>query len=66
MPNIYLTICPRRCCNPALLIYHTQVSSIFTGEEELFAWDRTVSRLTEMQTAQYWMERDKEEAEDYI
>lgn len=43
-----------------------KVSSIFTGEEEMFAWDRTVSRLTEMQTAQYWMERDKEEAEDYL
>ncbi|KAJ8314746.1 hypothetical protein KUTeg_006896 [Tegillarca granosa] len=29
-------------------------SSIFTGEEELFAFERTVSRLTEMQTAEYW------------
>ncbi|XP_046560016.1 AFG1-like ATPase, partial [Haliotis rubra] len=29
-------------------------SSIFTGEEELFAFDRTVSRLTEMQTEEYW------------
>lgn len=29
-------------------------SNIFTGEEELFAFDRTVSRLAEMQTAQYW------------
>lgn len=28
--------------------------SLFTGEEELFAFDRTVSRLIEMQTAQYW------------
>jgi len=43
-----------------------KVSSIFTGEEEMFAWDRTVSRLTEMQTAQYWMERDKAESEDYL
>jgi len=42
------------------------VSSIFTGEEEMFAWDRTVSRLTEMQTAQYWMERDRQEEADYL
>ncbi|KAJ8679993.1 hypothetical protein QAD02_015780 [Eretmocerus hayati] len=31
-------------------------SNIFTGEEELFAFDRTVSRLAEMQTAAYWDE----------
>lgn len=29
-------------------------SSIFTGEEELFAFSRTVSRLTEMMTEEYW------------
>ncbi|XP_076247582.1 putative ATPase N2B [Calliopsis andreniformis] len=29
-------------------------SNLFTGEEELFAFDRTISRLSEMQTAQYW------------
>lgn len=29
-------------------------SNIFTGEEELFAFDRTVSRLSEMQTKEYW------------
>ncbi len=29
-------------------------ASIFSGEEELFAFDRTVSRLTEMQTKDYW------------
>eukprot|EP00118_Oscarella_pearsei_P016811 m.163410 g.163410 ORF g.163410 m.163410 type:complete len:464 (+) comp38852_c0_seq27:3064-4455(+) len=28
--------------------------SIFTGAEEVFAFERTVSRLTEMQTEQYW------------
>ena len=35
---------------------HQQLTeaSIFTGEEELFAFDRTVSRLAEMQTAEYW------------
>ena len=60
----YETVCfPYSVPVPYLLF---KVSSIFTGEEEMFAWDRTVSRLTEMQTAQYWMERDKAESEDYL
>ncbi|XP_069705528.1 putative ATPase N2B [Periplaneta americana] len=29
-------------------------ASIFTGDEEIFAFDRTVSRLSEMQTREYW------------
>ena len=29
-------------------------ASIFTGEEELFAFERTVSRLKEMQGQKYW------------
>ncbi|XP_052607494.1 AFG1-like ATPase isoform X4 [Peromyscus californicus insignis] len=33
--------------------------SMFTGEEEVFAFHRTVSRLTEMQTEQYWEEGDR-------
>ncbi|XP_052811027.1 AFG1-like ATPase isoform X1 [Mya arenaria] len=33
-------------------------TSIFTGEEELFAFERTVSRLTEMQTDAYWNSRE--------
>ena len=33
-------------------------ASIFTGEEELFAFERAISRLTEMQTAEYWAHRD--------
>lgn len=37
---------------------HLSKASIFTGEEELFAFDRTVSRLTEMQTEEYWKRRD--------
>ena len=32
----------------------TTETSVFSGEEELFAFDRTVSRLTEMQTKDYW------------
>lgn len=43
-----------------------RVASIFTGEEELFAWDRTVSRLAEMQTAEYWMERDRITDNEYF
>lgn len=30
------------------------VASVFTGEDEMFAWRRTVSRLAEMQTSDYW------------
>ena len=29
-------------------------SNLFTGNEEMFAFDRTISRLSEMQTAKYW------------
>ncbi|KAK7066974.1 Lactation elevated protein 1 [Halocaridina rubra] len=34
----------------------TKTISIFTGEEEMFAFDRTVSRLTQMMTKDYWDE----------
>lgn len=33
--------------------------SIFSGEEEKFAFQRTVSRLTEMQTEEYWLAGDR-------
>ncbi|XP_075779209.1 AFG1-like ATPase isoform X2 [Pelodiscus sinensis] len=33
--------------------------SMFTGEEEIFAYQRTISRLTEMQTEQYWKDGDR-------
>jgi len=29
-------------------------TSLFTGEEELFAFERVLSRMTEMCTATYW------------
>lgn len=35
-------------------------TSIFTGEEELFAFDRTISRLSEMQSKEYWDAWDKQ------
>lgn len=34
-------------------------SNIFTGEEELFAFDRTISRLAEMQTPEYWSQWER-------
>ncbi|EDW74404.1 uncharacterized protein Dwil_GK21407 [Drosophila willistoni] len=33
---------------------HASKSSVFTGEEELFAFERTISRLYEMQKREYW------------
>ncbi|XP_061741652.1 lactation elevated protein 1 homolog B [Nerophis ophidion] len=33
--------------------------ALFTGEEETFAFHRTISRLTEMQAETYWMEGDR-------
>ncbi|KAK6170773.1 hypothetical protein SNE40_019083 [Patella caerulea] len=38
----------------------TATASVFTGDEELFAFERTISRLTEMQTEEYWnLDREK-------
>ncbi|XP_055920515.1 putative ATPase N2B [Eupeodes corollae] len=34
-------------------------TSVFTGEEEIFAFDRTISRLFEMQTQDYWSQWEK-------
>ncbi|XP_051510891.1 lactation elevated protein 1 homolog B-like [Myxocyprinus asiaticus] len=33
--------------------------TLFTAEEEIFAFQRTLSRLTEMQTEQYWIGGDR-------
>ncbi|XP_072218348.1 lactation elevated protein 1 homolog B [Leuresthes tenuis] len=33
--------------------------TLFTAEEEIFAFQRTISRLREMQTESYWMEGDR-------
>lgn len=35
------------------------VANVFTGEEEIFAFDRTLSRLSEMQTLDYWNTQSK-------
>lgn len=37
-----------------LYFQENEQASLFSGEEEVFAFDRTVSRLTEMQTEEYW------------
>lgn len=34
-------------------------ANVFTGEEEIFAFDRTVSRLSEMQGEEYWSKKIK-------
>lgn len=34
-------------------------ANVFTGEEELFAFDRTLSRLNEMQTLEYWESKEQ-------
>ncbi|XP_059170251.1 AFG1-like ATPase [Physella acuta] len=40
-------------------------SSIFTGEEELFAFERVISRLSEMKTKEYWeLERSTKSREN--
>uniref|UniRef100_A0A915L588 Uncharacterized protein n=1 Tax=Romanomermis culicivorax TaxID=13658 RepID=A0A915L588_ROMCU len=33
-------------------------ASVFTNEEEMFALERTISRLTEMQSLNYWKDRE--------
>jgi peroxisome-assembly ATPase len=43
----------------AIVSQENASASIFTGEEELFAFDRTVSRLSEMQTREYWEQWEK-------
>lgn len=34
-------------------------ANVFTGDEEVFAFQRTVSRLAEMQSSEYWQQWDK-------
>ena len=36
------------------IIKENALASIFTGDEEMFAFDRTLSRLNQMQTSEYW------------
>lgn len=36
-----------------------ETASLFTGEEELFAFERTISRMTEMSTAAYWSDTEQ-------
>lgn len=41
----------------AALVEPAYANAFATGVEELFASDRTVSRLAQMQTADYWQQR---------
>lgn len=34
-------------------------ASIFSGQEEIFCFDRTLSRIAEMQTPAYWNQREE-------
>lgn len=36
--------------------------ALFTAEEEIFAFQRTVSRIMEMQTEKYWKEGDRSDS----
>ncbi|XP_061560357.1 lactation elevated protein 1 homolog B [Phycodurus eques] len=40
--------------------------TLFTAEEEIFAYHRTISRLTEMQTDTYWMEGDRRTTKKHL
>ncbi|XP_034756505.1 lactation elevated protein 1 homolog B [Etheostoma cragini] len=40
--------------------------TLFTAEEEIFAFQRTVSRLMEMQTESYWMKRDRSHSNKHM
>ncbi|TDH00494.1 hypothetical protein EPR50_G00188880 [Perca flavescens] len=40
--------------------------TLFTAEEEIFAFQRTVSRLMEMQTESYWMKRDRSHSNKHV
>lgn len=38
----------------AMLVQEHAAANVFTGEEEVFAFQRTISRLSEMQSKDYW------------
>uniref|UniRef100_A0A3P9J1C2 AFG1 like ATPase b n=1 Tax=Oryzias latipes TaxID=8090 RepID=A0A3P9J1C2_ORYLA len=40
--------------------------TLFTAEEEIFAFQRTVSRLREMQTESYWMDGDRTKTQQIL
>jgi len=49
-------------CSTAYIYFVQEASermTLFTADEEVFAFQRTVSRLTEMQTEQYWISGDR-------
>lgn len=42
------------------ILQDNAAANVFTGDEEIFAFDRTVSRLYEMQSPAYWELWDKQ------
>lgn len=40
--------------------------TLFTAEEEIFAFQRTVSRLMEMQTESYWIAGDRSHSKKHM
>lgn len=44
---------------PPVLQEAAERLTLFTAEEEIFAFQRTVSRITEMQTERYWRDGDR-------
>lgn len=44
---------------PHFLLQEHASANVFTGDEEVFAFQRAVSRLTEMQGTEYWQQWDK-------
>lgn len=40
--------------------------TLFTAEEEIFAFKRTISRLMEMQTESYWIEGDRSHSKKHM
>ena len=53
-------ILPKKEIFKSFVLQNSEMShaSIFTGEEELFAFERTISRLAEMQSEEYWNHRN--------
>uniref|UniRef100_A0A1B0C3T9 Uncharacterized protein n=1 Tax=Glossina palpalis gambiensis TaxID=67801 RepID=A0A1B0C3T9_9MUSC len=55
LQSYHLTAINIFCTGVLLLVIMKDAgANVFTGEEELFAFDRTISRLYEMQSKVYW------------
>lgn len=57
--NISVCVCVLNLPLSAFLQEAAERLTLFTAEEEIFAFQRTVSRIMEMQTEKYWKEGDR-------